>query len=236
MPAVLAGRPPVEPATLSCMAAKKSTAQERKIPVLPGAFPPCLVTAQTLEQEEPVEGCRVEGVDLNGCRLGSLRVESSVLERVSFAGCEAGPVRLRDVRLVKCDFSNAVLRHFEATRVEFVDCRLIGMQAVGCRWTSVLFDNCDARYTQMNEGQLRLCETRGSNFAECDLRHTDLEGTIFSQTGMQRADLNWAKLRDTDLRGAEIEGITVRGEDLRGAIVTPDQAIGLAALLGLVIR
>ena len=122
-----------------------------------------------------IEDALVEGQDVSGHRISSLIAKGCVLRDVSFANCEIGSIRLRDVRLVKCDLSNSLLRVLEANRVEFVDCRLIGMRAAESRCNNMLIENCDGRYTQWNDGQMRLCEFRGSQFAECDLRSTDLE-------------------------------------------------------------
>lgn len=140
------------------------------------------------------------------------------------------------MRLINCDFSNAVLRGFEARRVEFLDCRLIGMRAIECRWDDVLVERCDARYAQFRDGHLRTCEFRGSHLGECDLAGADLAATRFANVMLQRADLTGAKLRGADLRGADIEGVALRAEDAEGAIVSAAQAMDLARLLGLIIR
>ena len=151
------------------------------------------------------------------------------LDHVSFAGTKINKLRLRDVRLIECDFSNAV--GFEATRAEFVHCRMTGLRALGCQWRDVLVENCDLRYAQLNDSQIRSSEFKSCNMAEADLRGTDLKGAIFTDVMLCKADLSRAMLRGADLRGAEIEGITVKPEDLWGAIVRVAQAIDLVRLL-----
>ena len=185
---------------------------------------------------QPLEEARAQDMDLSGREIPSLVAWNSLFERVSLARCGISSFRLRDVRLVKCDLSNAILRGFEANRIELIECRLIGMRAIECHWQDVLVENCDMRYVQLNDGQVRGCEFRMCRLEESDLRGTDLEGTIFANVTLHRADLSRAKLRGTDLRGAELEGINVRAEDLRGAIVSAPQAADLAGLLGLIIK
>jgi uncharacterized protein YjbI with pentapeptide repeats len=215
---------------------KKEILQTREPADLPRLDALSRLTADGLVAGQPVEDALAEGFDISGRKISAFGAKCSLFREVSFANCEFGSIRLRDVCFEKCDLSNSVLRGFEATRVEFIDCRLIGMRAIECRWSSVLVENCEARYIQLNDGQARVCEVRGSNLAECDLRNTDLEGTIFSQALLYRADLTGAKLRGADLRGADIEGVTVRAEDLRGAIVNAAQAMDLARLLGVIIK
>jgi uncharacterized protein YjbI with pentapeptide repeats len=203
---------------------------------LPGIEQLIPTTTDMLVAGEPLEESLVRDVDLSGRKIPSLVVWNSVLDHVSLASSKIGKFRLRDVRLLKCDLSNSILQGFEATRVEFVDCRMTGLRAVECRWQDVLVENCDLRYAQLNGSQFRRSEFKSCNLAESDLRGTDLEGAVFTNAILHRADLSRAKLRGTDLRGAEIEGITVRPEDLSGAIVSVAQAIGLAKLLGVEIK
>ena len=161
---------------------------------------------------------------------------SCLLERVSFAHCTIGSCRFRDVRLEKCDLSNALLRGSEATRIELVDCRLTGLKAIECRWRDVLIGNCDACYAQFTNGAVIVSELKTSQFQDADFRNTALNDSIFVQSSLTRADLSGAKLRNVDLRGADISEATFRVNDVYGAIVSPAQAMELSRLLGVLIR
>jgi uncharacterized protein YjbI with pentapeptide repeats len=194
------------------------------------------VDAERLLAGEPIEECLIQEIDLSGRRIPSLIALNSILDHVSFASSRIAKFRLRDARLVKCDLSNVVLHGFQATRIEFVDCRMTGMRAVECHWEDILVENCDLRYAQLSNGQIRSSEFKSCNLGDADLRGANLEGAIFANTMLCRADLSKARLRGTDLRGAEIEGVTVQPEDLQGAIVNVVQAMDLTRLLGLIIR
>jgi uncharacterized protein YjbI with pentapeptide repeats len=159
-----------------------------------------------------------------------------IFDRVSFANCEIGSLNLVDTRLIGCDLSNAMLRRFYATRVEFLDCKFIGMNAFGCRWDDVLLDHCDARFAQLGEGRLRRCELRSSQFREAGLVRVTLEATKLIDVVLRQADLAETRLAGVDLSACDIEGITLRVEDLRGAIVSAPQAMELARLLEVVIK
>jgi uncharacterized protein YjbI with pentapeptide repeats len=209
-----------------------AASRERRAPEL--ASEPALVH-EWIEGRR-FEDCQAAGLDLAGREIRGLTARGSWFERVSFAQCVLPALRLRDVRLVRCDFSNVTARGFEGTRVEFIDCRLIGLKAIECRWQDVLIENCDVRYSQFNDAVLRDCEFKTSQCQESDFRGADLEGSRFAQVSWQRADLTGARLKGIDLRGADIEGWVLRAEDVFGAIVSPVQAMDLARLLGLVIR
>jgi len=176
------------------------------------------------------------GLDVSGRRIAALRGSSVVFDRVSFANAEIGSVRLFDARFVNCDLSNAVFRSFEATRVEFVACRLAGLNAPACRWQDVLIERCDARFAQLSEGRWRRCEVVASQLRESALNGVEFEGCRLRETVLCQAELTGTRLAGVDLSGCEIEGIVLQVEDLRGAIVSPAQAMELARFLGVVVK
>jgi|WetSurMetagenome_2_1015567.scaffolds.fasta_scaffold538157_1 uncharacterized protein YjbI with pentapeptide repeats len=194
------------------------------------------VDAEALFAGECIQESLAQNLVLSGRKIDSLVAWNSIFDNVSLASSKIGKLRLRDVRLVKCDLSNAILHGFEATRIEFVDCRMTGMRAIECLWEDTLVENCDLRYAQLSDSHIRSSEFKSCNLSEADLRGVNFESAIFSNAILRQADLSRAKLRGTDLRGAEIEGFIVRPEDLRGVIFSVAQAIDLAQLLGIVIK
>jgi len=202
---------------------------------------PCAANSQRSTKAELLEGRPLEEtcfseLDLADCKLPELKGSNLLFDRVSFANCEIGSLNLFDARFVGCDLSNAVLRRFHATRVEFVDCKLIGMSAFACRWDDVLLDHCDGRFAQLGEGRLRRCEIRSSQLREAGLVRVTLEATKLTEVVLRQADLAETRLAGVDLSACDIEGILLRIEDLRGAIVTAGQAMELARLLEVVIK
>lgn len=183
-----------------------------------------------------LEDAQVANGDFSGTTIPSLVVRCSVIEAISFAQAHLRSVRLRDVRFVRCDLSNAVMRGFEASRVEFVDCRLTGMKAIECRMEDVLLERCDSRYAQFNDGTAQCSDFIDTQLQDADFRAVNLENTRWIRADLSRADLTGAKLTGADLRGASIEGMIVGAPDLSGAIVSPSQAMEFARLLGLTIR
>jgi uncharacterized protein YjbI with pentapeptide repeats len=203
------------------------------LPVIGDLVP---VDAEALFAGERIEESLAQNLVLSGRKIESLVVWNSIFDNVSLASSKIGKLRLRDVRLVKCDLSNAILHGFDATRIEFIDCRMTGMRAIGCHWEDTLVENCDLRYVQLSDSHIRRSEFKSCNLSEADLRGVNFEGAIFSNAILRQADLSRAKLQGIDLRSAEIEGFIVRPEDLRGAIFNVAQAIDLARLLGIVIK
>lgn len=212
---------------------KTSGRRGADLPEKPDELPQ--ISAEAVFGDELIQEARLAGFDFSDHDLPGLSAKCSLFERVSFAGCTISAPFLQDVRLVRCDLSNATFRSFQATRVEFIECRLTGLKAVECRWQDVLVEDCDGRYAQFTDGRIRPTEIRASSFVEADFRGVDLEGSILSQVNLSNADLRRSRMRNFDLRGCEIEGLMVGAEDVRGAIVSAPQAMDLARLLGLTI-
>jgi uncharacterized protein YjbI with pentapeptide repeats len=141
---------------------------------------------QNLLDGSPLEDLYFTDLDLTDSRISSIRGGNLVFDRVSFAGSEIASFRLFDVRFVGCDLSNTMIRTCEADRVEFIDCKLTGLNAFACRFEDVLIERCDARFVQLSEGLLRSSEIVASDFTEAvlngvDLRNTDAEKRYVSK-------------------------------------------------------
>jgi uncharacterized protein YjbI with pentapeptide repeats len=217
---------------------KRAVAFQRDRPDLPAELESTDDAGQFFSDAEcaTIEEKRLQNLELPDLKIGTLRIESSVLERVHLAGGQFGSVVWKDVRLVGCDLANIRVHRMALVRVELIDCRLTGFRATTLDWQDVLIQNGDVRYAQLAGGRFRTCEFDGCNWQESDLQEADLTGAIFRSCNLARADLHRAKLENTDFRKSEVDGMLAGMGDLRGAIVDPAQAMVLARLLGLQIR
>src|SRR5277367_1231194 len=99
---------------------KPDEPQARKPPDLPDPAALTLITAADIRTGQPLEESDADSLDLSGQKISALVARASFFRNVSFSNSEIASTRLRDVRMLKCDLSNAILRGFEATRVEFI--------------------------------------------------------------------------------------------------------------------
>jgi uncharacterized protein YjbI with pentapeptide repeats len=193
-------------------------------------------TAAFLLEGVPLEDTVFAQIDLSSRRIAAIRGSNMIFDRVSFANSDIGSLRLFDARFMHCDLSNAIFRNFEATRVEFVECRLTGLNALGCRWQDVLLEHCDARFAQFSESRLRRCEIVDSQFRESALNRVEFEATRLREVVLRQADLAETRLAGLDLSSCDIEGIVLHVEDLRGVTVSPAQAMDLARFLEVIVK
>ena len=71
---------------------------------------------------------------------------------------------------------------------------------------------------------------------EADLSEGKLQSIEFSDCDLRKIQLLHTPLDGIDLRSCEIGGLKLNLSDLKGAIVTAQQAIELAAFLGIIIQ
>jgi uncharacterized protein YjbI with pentapeptide repeats len=219
------------------MAERKKSERSRDRPRrLPECDESTAGTEEHLLIGSPLEDLCFTHLDISGRRIPALRGGNLVFDRMSFANSEIAVLRLFDARFVGCDLSNAMLRACEATRVEFIDCKLTGLNAFGCRFDDVLMERCDASFCHLSEGRLKHSEIVASQFREAALNGISFEGTRMKEVVLRKADLAEANLAGLDLTSCDIEEISLRVTDLRGAIVSPAQAMDLARFLEVVIR
>jgi len=175
----------------------------------------------------------VEGMRMEGRAVGTLRIEASMLEKVSLANCSFGSIACKDVRLIGCDLANLETRGLSLRRVEFINCRMTGFHAGKADCQDVLISEGDQRYSLFRFSRFQSAEFDSCNFGEADFQGTDLSGARFRNCNLQNAEMSKVKLVNTDLRGSRVEGLRLNAEDIRGAVVDLPQAMIFASLLGI---
>ena len=137
----------------------------------------------------------------------------------------------RDAAFVNCTFKGCT---FFDTR--FTECKMVGStfdrctfdvtRVVGGNWSFVALPGADLRRASFSGVRLREADLTGARCQGASLRDCDLAG----------ASLRGATLTGCDLRGSDLGALDPQHTPLSGAIVTYEQALVIAAALGLDIR
>ncbi len=163
-------------------------------------------------------------------------IEQARLSHASFAACRLVKPRSSDARFEKCDFTAAEWTEAHLLRVEFIGCRMLGMQWANLDGRDTRFEDC-----LCDEAFFLSARLPGIRFERCTLKGASLEGADltgaqFRECDLSQADLRGARLTDADLRGCTINGVKVGAQELRGAVLDPAQATQVAGLLGIVVK
>ncbi len=162
--------------------------------------------------------------------------EGVLLRRASLTRARLPNARISDTRFEASDLSGASLQKARCHRVEFIGCRLTGMQLFEFNGADLLFVNCMMENAMFTSGRLR-----SARFEKCALRGAlmekmDLTGAVFQGCDLSGADFPGTTLKGVDLRGSDLAGMRVEGRQLKGIIIDSVQAIQIAALLGIIVK
>lgn len=218
------------------MTNRPAAAKARALPHLSNTAELAPRAIESLQDHETYADMIVEGIDLSSSRASGVRLECALLSYVKLAESKLANVRIVDSRFEHCDLANADWRGAVFERVEFVECRGIGLKAADTRMRDVLFADCNLSLVQFP-----MAATRSIVFEHCLLRGADLfgsnlEGARVMGCDLRDAELTNSKLRGADFRGSQIEAMRVEAKDVYGLVVDFAQAAQLAHLLGLVVE
>jgi uncharacterized protein YjbI with pentapeptide repeats len=169
---------------------------------------------------------------LNG--LQSLFNPSEASRSNTGSGRGAGnPVKFRIVGETNgIRMSGARLEDAALERVQFTDCRLLGVQASGARLRHVTLTRVAAPlsvWVKADAAHLRLDDC---DLTEAVFMDADLPGLILRGCRLPRTDLRGARLAGADLRSSDLRGLRVTPRELEGVTVDAAQLPDLAHLLG----
>ena len=193
------------------------------------------------EALETVEGADWYGRDISG--------ESHT--RIAFVDLDLTEVQDRGATFTECTFRRArfnVSVHVDAAFVNctFVNCSFFDARFTDCKLVGSTFDRCTFDVMQVAGGNwshvslagadLRRASFRGTRLREADLTGVRCQGAPLRDVDLSGALLHGAKLAGCDLRGSDLSALDPNVVELRGAIVTYEQALVVAAALGLDVR
>ena len=161
----------------------------------------------------------------------SITFECMILERANLAKSAMRFLRLKDVRLLKCDLSNADWPSSAFERVEVLEGRLTGLKAAEATFQDVSFVACKADLAQFRYASFRDCRFEDCLLRDADFQGADLRGVSFRGSDVRGANFTGAKLDQADFRGVQLDEVILRPSDLKGVIIDAGQAVALSGFL-----
>lgn len=149
---------------------------------------------------------------------------------VDLSGARLAPLMLSDVAFDDVDMSNAALPDTTLRRVEFVNCRGIGLQVAVKQATDFYAEQCRFDYATIRIDKVK----NAAVFSGCSFRETvfvgDLSNVVFADCELNATEFEVSRAMDCDLRSSRLTD--VRGLlRLRGAKITTEQAVSVAQLI-----
>ncbi|MEH2362839.1 pentapeptide repeat-containing protein [Nostoc sp.] len=168
-----------------------------------------------------------QNVHLSNCQIEGTKgvdFQYAYFDNVKSINTYFKKLTLQDVRIAKSDFANTEWEEGSLNRVEFINCRLLGFQAIKSRFKNVIFKGCQGQLSQFNSSKFEYaifdnCILEDSTFIESSLINVK-----FINCQMNNVILTDAKFKNTDFRGSNIEGLQININQLQGAVLDVFQA------------
>jgi fluoroquinolone resistance protein len=177
---------------------------------------------------DDLSGRRFEAVLFTDVDLADVTVR-----KASFDGCTFRDIRFNASTHVDAAFTNCtfVMCNFFDARMR--DAKLVGSRFDGCAYDLLEVDGGDWSLVGMPGADLRRASFRGVRLREVDLGGAQLDGAALRDCDLSGAWLHGASFRGADLRGSDLSSLDPRQCEIQDALIDVDQAMVIAATLGL---
>jgi uncharacterized protein YjbI with pentapeptide repeats len=199
-------------------------------PQITSSLDPQAITGSDVADTAVFSLIEADACDLVGANAKSVLFDKATLNKVQLMAAQLLELKLADVRLTKCDLSNAALLQGSWRRVEAIECRMTGVQLGETTLADVCFERC-----KLNLANFRYAQLATVRFIDCDLRGSDFLGARLKDVAFEGCDLadasfHQANLEEVDLRTSAVAAIK-DADGLRGGVIDSVQLIELAPLL-----
>jgi uncharacterized protein YjbI with pentapeptide repeats len=190
--------------------------------------------AESLHDDDIYSDCLIERCIFSGD-----------VRRLNIARAKFLSVRF-EATLPATEFEDVIFEGCDLSNVNFSDAILLRTAFINCRMTGVNFSGAVLKDTDMENSMVKYANFHFARFdraafTECNCTNTDFgEATFgrmkFVQTDLRQSQMSGTSLADIDFTSCDIDGLGARPEDLRGVILSADQAITAAKIIGVIIR
>ena len=187
--------------------------------------------------DEEVANTRFDDIELvgdcaNEAAFDGVVFRSCIFETVDFSRCTFRDVRFETCRFIRCNMERVWL-----SRCDFVGCSAPGLDLLGARVATVAFTDCDLSYANLSDAKLERVRAVGTRFREVALQRSKLRNVFFDACDLTRVDAFGTPLAGVDVSTCDFAGPVLSSDfhELRGCVMSPEQALALAGLLGVVL-
>ena len=158
-----------------------------------------------LEEQESYKNIHIKNCQLNSSN--GVSFDSVYLSNIKGHDLYFERFAVNDTCFISCDFSMLEWRDSRFERVEFVDCKLTGMQLNKSNIKNTLFKNCQCQLTQFSSSKLSSVRFDNCFMGDSLMVESKLENTSLMNCQAQNLILQKNKFNNVDFRGSELEDI-----------------------------
>lgn len=192
---------------------------------------------QRLLGQDDFEGETIRGVDCAAADFSGKTFYDCKLLNLPAREIDLSDCVFEDCRFEGCDLTMAAVAGASFRDVEFVDCKLLGVdwsQIAGLRF-SVSYRRCVLSYGTFIELSMKKVRVIDCKAHETNFAGVDLSGADFAETDLLGAKFSGTNLSGADLSSASNYGINPTDNTLRKTRYSMAAALALAEGMGVVV-
>ena len=176
----------------------------------------------------------VEDVELAYECANGATFENAVFRRCLFEQVDLRDCTFRDVVFEDCRFIGCAMDRSWLNRVDMRDCSAPGMSLLQARLAQVSALSTDLSYANLSETSIDRLSLGNCKLREAALQRVKLKRVRWDACDLTRIDVFGTPLAGIDVSGCAFAAPVLSGDfhELRGAVVSVEQALDVARLLG----
>jgi fluoroquinolone resistance protein len=193
---------------------------------------PVPVTTSTVDRTawdpRTVSGSRYEAVLFTDVDMSDFEDRGASFDACTFRGIRFNASTHVDAAFTNCTFVGC--NFFDA---RFTACKLVGSAFDRCTFDLLAVEAGDWSLVRLAGADLRKARFHGVRLREADLTGARFEGSTLRDTDLSGAWMHGASFHGADLRGSDLSALDPLQCDVVDALIDVEQAMVLAAALGL---
>lgn len=198
------------------------------------SLPP--VQIYSLQTKDEISCCTISDTVIDNQKADKVSFDQVIFKNVTIIESSLTGIELIDVIFDSCDLSNVDFSNAIIHRTEFRNCKLIGTDFTKGRFQNVRVVDCIGDFATFRMANLKQVAFENSSLISSDYYQSNFQKVSFGECNIDQATMSGSKLNGIDLSDCEFNGLIVDIQDLKGCIISAQQAVSFAGLLGLVIK
>ncbi|MGX7244185.1 pentapeptide repeat-containing protein [Enterococcus quebecensis] len=190
----------------------------------------------SIDDETIIEGMLLQDQDLSYQDVRNLVFRECRFEKITMNRNHLERFECSNVIFDHCDLSNTEWIGASFHQVHFRQCKLTGTNFAESYLRDCLFEDCLADYASFSSTNQKVVEFKDTSLTDTEFVEVTWNNLLSDHCSLTGSNWFHTKLENLDLTKSTFEKIAFSQELLKGLKVTQEQAITIAAGLGLVIE
>ena len=190
----------------------------------------------SLEDEIIIEGITLADQNLSYQDVRNLIIRECQFDKLVMNRNHLERFECSNVIFRNCDFSNMEWIGASFHQVHFIQCKLTGTNFAESYLRDCLFEDCLADYASFSATNQKVIHFKQTSLNQTEFVEVTWKHLLFDQCSLTGSSWFHTKLAGLDLTQSIFEKIALSQELMAGLKVTTEQAVTIAAGLGLIVE